>query len=79
MTRKHKEMSAGFVAIILFKLFKGAVFLLFGIATLRLLRSGTLPSASEIAHFFSVDPENQLIRKIAWPESPVAPVIWIVG
>ncbi len=67
-------MSAGFVAIILFKLFKGAVFLLFGIATLRLMRSGALPSAREIARFFSVDPENQLIRKIAEAARELTPI-----
>ncbi len=65
MTREDKSLSPGFVAIIVFKLIKGTVFLLFGIATLRLLRSGTLPSARELAHFLAVSPENELIRKLA--------------
>ena len=67
-------MSAGFVAIILFKIFKGIVFLLFGIAALRLMHSGALPSAREIAHFLAVSPENQVIRKIAEAARGITPI-----
>jgi uncharacterized membrane protein (DUF2068 family) len=67
-------MSAGFVIIILFKIFKGVVFLLFGIATLRLLRAGTIPSARAIAHFLAVSPENQVIRKIAEAAREITPI-----
>lgn len=65
MTHRKKKMSAGFIVIILFKFFKGLIFLLFGIAALKLLRPGPLPSAREIAHFLSVSPENEFIRRVA--------------
>ncbi len=67
-------MSAGFIAIIIFKLFKAVVFLLFGLATLRLLRSGTIPSAREIAHFFAASPESELIRKAAQAIRELTPI-----
>jgi uncharacterized membrane protein (DUF2068 family) len=60
-----KKITAGFLAIILFKWFKGVVFLLVGIAALKLLHAGTLPSAREIARFFNASPENELVRKAA--------------
>lgn len=62
---EKKKITAGFIAIILFKWFKGVVFLLVGIAALKLLHSGTLPSTREIAHFFNASPENELVRKAA--------------
>ena len=62
---RKKKITAGFIAIILFKWFKGIVFLLVGIAALKLLHSGTLPSVREIAHFFNASPENELVRKAA--------------
>src|SRR2546425_10876223 len=63
MARRGKGLSAGFIVIIVFKLFKGLIFLLFGIAALKLLRSGTL-SVRQIAHFLSMAPENELIQRV---------------
>ena len=58
----EKKLSGGFLAIIVFKYFKAAVFILVAIAALRLARIDPFPSAEEIAHFFRSSPENELIR-----------------
>jgi len=63
--RAARRMSAGFIAIILFKYFKGIVFLLAGIAAVHVARLSTLPSVEELARFFRVAPENELIRWLA--------------
>jgi hypothetical protein len=60
-----KKLSWGFLAIIVFKYFKAAVFILVAIAALRLARIDPFPSAEEIAHFLRSSPENQLVRWIA--------------
>lgn len=71
--RKAHRMSAGFVAIILFKYFKGALFLLVGIAALRLARLPAMPSIREIARFFRVSPENELVRGLAGAIGEITP------
>jgi len=58
-------MSAGFVAIICFKYLKAAVFLLAGLAALRLARLSSMPTVGELAHFFRVAPEKQIIQSLA--------------
>src|SRR5262245_47467888 len=60
-----KKLSGGFVAIIVFKYFKAFVFLLVGIAALRLWRMNPLPTAEDIARFFRSSPENEVIRLIS--------------
>jgi uncharacterized membrane protein (DUF2068 family) len=58
-------MNRGFVAIIAFKCFKGLLFLLVGVATLQIMRLSEMPSAAELARFFGVTPENEIVRRIA--------------
>ena len=60
--RDKKKLSGGFLAIIVFKYFKAAVFLLVAIAALRLARIDPFPTAEEVARFFRSSPENELIR-----------------
>src|SRR5262245_14772774 len=63
--RGTRRISAGFLAIILFKYFKGIVFLLAGVAAVHVGRLSTMPSVDEIARFFRVAPENELIHWLA--------------
>ena len=63
--RDREKLSGGFLAIILFKYFKAAVFLLVALAALRLSRAQPFPSAAEIARFLRSSPENQLVRWIS--------------
>ena len=56
------KLSWGFLAIIVFKYFKAAVFVLVAIAALRLARIDPFPSAEEIARFLRSSPENELVR-----------------
>jgi len=58
-------MTVGFLAIIVFKYFKGVLFLLLGIGALRLARMSTAPTALQIARFFRSDPERELVRRVA--------------
>src|SRR6266571_5161070 len=62
---EKKKLSGGFVAIIVFKYFKAAVFILVAIAAVRLARIDPFPSAEEIARFFRSSPENELIRALS--------------
>jgi len=59
---RHKTLSAGFLAIIVFKYFKAVVFLLVGIAALSLSRADPFPTAQEVGHFFRSSPENELVK-----------------
>ncbi|HSS45719.1 MAG TPA: DUF2127 domain-containing protein [Thermoanaerobaculia bacterium] len=62
---QHKKgMSAGFLAIILFKCLKGTAFLIFAIAALKLSRARAMPSAIQIADYFSVSRENELVHRV---------------
>jgi uncharacterized membrane protein (DUF2068 family) len=70
---QKQPMSGGFVAIILFKYFKAIVFGLFGIAALRLAHLAGLPSVDELARFFRVAPEREIIQEIASVISQLTP------
>jgi hypothetical protein len=59
------NLSGGFLAIIVFKYFKGLVFFLVGVAVLRLWRASPFPSAQDIARFLRSSPENELVRWIS--------------
>jgi uncharacterized membrane protein (DUF2068 family) len=59
------HLSAGFVAIIVFKYLKAAVFALVGLAALHLGRLPAMPSVHQLARFFRVSPENQIVGSIA--------------
>jgi hypothetical protein len=56
------KLSGGFLAIIVFKFFKTAVFLLLAIAVLKLSRTDPFPTVEQVARFFRSSPENELIR-----------------
>ena len=56
------KLSGGFLAIIAFKYFKTAVFLLVAIAVLKLSTADPFPTAEEVARFFRSSPENELVR-----------------
>jgi uncharacterized membrane protein (DUF2068 family) len=68
-----QPMSGGFVAIILFKYFKAVVFGLFGIAALRLAHLAGLPSVEELARFFRVSPEREIVQEIASVVAQITP------
>ncbi|MGH9316555.1 MAG: DUF2127 domain-containing protein [Thermoanaerobaculia bacterium] len=71
---QHKKgMSAGFLAIILFKWLKAATFVLFGVIALKLARASEMPSAIRIADFFSVSRENELVHHVADLIQPITP------
>ena len=63
--RSHKKLSGGFLAIIVFKYFKSAIFLLVGAAALKLSRTDPFPSAVDLARFFRSGPENELVKLIS--------------
>jgi uncharacterized membrane protein (DUF2068 family) len=70
MMRPHGDyganrLSGGFVAIIAFKYFKAIVFVLVGLAALHLARLPAMPTVVDLAHFFRVSPENEIIRRLA--------------
>lgn len=58
-------MSGGFLAIICFKYLKAAVFFLAGLAALHLARLSSMPTVEELAHFFRVAPEKEIIQQFA--------------
>jgi hypothetical protein len=60
-----KKLSGGFLAIIAFKYFKAVVFLLVGVAALKLSRADPFPTAEDLARFFRSAPENELIKFIS--------------
>jgi uncharacterized membrane protein (DUF2068 family) len=60
-----KRISAGFLAIILFKCLKGIAFLIFAVAALKLSRARAMPSAIQIADYLSVSRENELVNRVA--------------
>jgi uncharacterized membrane protein (DUF2068 family) len=62
---RRRKLSGGFLSIIVFKYFKGVVFLLAGIVAVRLARVDPFPSAEQIARFLRSSPENELVRWIA--------------
>jgi uncharacterized membrane protein (DUF2068 family) len=70
---QKQPMSGGFVAIILFKYFKAVVFGIFGITALRLSHLAGLPSVDELARFFRVAPEREIIQEIASIVSQLTP------
>jgi uncharacterized membrane protein (DUF2068 family) len=61
----RRPLSGGFVSIILFKYFKAFVFGLFGAAALRLAHLAGISSVTELARFFRVSPERQIIQSLA--------------
>ncbi len=63
--KKRGGVSGGFLAVIIFKIVKGAAFVVLGIAALKLSRSGEMPTAVQIANFLSVSRENELVRRLA--------------
>ena len=63
--RRGGKLSGGFVSIIVFKYFKGVVFLLAGIVAVTLARVDPFPTAEQIARFLRSSPENELVRWIA--------------
>jgi predicted branched-subunit amino acid permease len=63
MPRKRK-LTSGFIAIIVFKYFKAAIFLLAAIAIFRISRADPFPTAEDIARFFGASPENEIISRI---------------
>lgn len=73
MSTTRKRLSAGFIAVIVFKVLKGAAFVLFGIVALRLARANEMPSAIQIAKFLSISRENELVRRVADVVSAVTP------
>ena len=62
---RRRKLSGGFISIIVFKYFKGVVFLLAGVIAMKLARVDPFPTAEEIARFLRSSPENELIRWIA--------------
>lgn len=62
---QKRPMSGGFLAIILFKYFKAVVFALFGAAALHLSRLAGGDSLAELARFFRVSPEREIIQQVA--------------
>jgi hypothetical protein len=66
-------LTAGFLAVIVFKWVKAAGFILFGILALRLARASEMPSAIQIADFFSISRENELVHRVADFIAPVTP------
>ena len=62
---QKRPMSGGFLAIILFKYFKAIVFALFGLAALHLSRLAGADSLAELARFFRVSPEREIIQQFA--------------
>ena len=63
--RQRRPMSGGFVAIILFKYFKAFVFALFGFTALHLSHLAGAASVEELARFFRVSPEREIIQEVA--------------
>ena len=63
--RRSGKLSGGFLSIIVFKYFKGVVFLLAGIVAVTLARVDPFPTAEQIARYLRSSPENELIRWIA--------------
>jgi uncharacterized membrane protein (DUF2068 family) len=72
-TRPGRPMSGGFVAIILFKYFKALVFGLFGVAALRLSHLAGMPSVTELARFFRMSPEREIIQRMASVFAAITP------
>lgn len=66
-------MYGGFVAIIVFKYFKGLIFILVGAAALHLARLPAMPTVVELAHFFRVASEHEIIHRIAETIRPITP------
>jgi hypothetical protein len=62
---QSNKLSGGFIAIIVFKYFKGLVFFLVGVAAFSLWRTNPFPSAEDIARFLRSSPENELVRWIS--------------
>jgi uncharacterized membrane protein (DUF2068 family) len=63
--RRKDRLSGAFVAIIAFKYFKGLLSLLVGVGALRLLGRSEMPSATDVARFFGLAPENLLVHRLA--------------
>ncbi len=58
-------MSGGFVAIIAFKYFKALIFLSIGFTAIHLARLSSAPSVAQVARFFRVAPENEIVARLA--------------
>jgi uncharacterized membrane protein (DUF2068 family) len=74
LSRERRPLlSGGFVAIILFKWLKAAAFVIFGIVALKLARASEMPSAIQIANFFSISRESELVHHVADLIAPITP------
>jgi len=71
LPEERRPLSGGFVAVIVFKCLKGIAFILFGIVALRLARASEMPSAIQIARFFSISRESALVHYVADLLSPI--------
>ena len=63
--RAGRKLSGGFISIIVFKYFKGVVFLLVAVVAMKLARADPFPTAQQIAQYLRSSPENELVRLIA--------------
>ena len=61
---KKKTMSAGFMAIILFKLFKGILLLIVGIGAVKLLHHDAAETLNHWVSILRVDPDNHYIHAV---------------
>lgn len=68
-----KRLSAGFLAVILFKYLKAAAFLLVGIAVLRFVRLSAHGAPMEIAEFLNVNPERENVQRLSAFFSEITP------
>lgn len=66
-------MSAGFIAVILFKYLKAAAFLLVGIAVLRFVRLSAHGAPMEIAEFLNVNPQRENVQRLSAFFSEITP------
>lgn len=69
----HHRLSAGFVVIIFFKCLKGALFILIGIAALRLVKMHDIPTAAQLARFLGVSADSHIIQRVAGALSRTTP------
>jgi uncharacterized membrane protein (DUF2068 family) len=63
--RRAGKLSGGFIGIIVFKYFKGVVFLLVAVTAMHLARLERLPTAEQVARFLRSSPENEIIQRIS--------------
>ncbi|HEY3204360.1 MAG TPA: DUF2127 domain-containing protein [Thermoanaerobaculia bacterium] len=71
--RQRRPLSAGFIAVIVFKYLKAAAFLLLGIVALRIARLPSHSEPMEIAKFLRVEAEREGVRRLSELLSQVTP------